>query len=56
MQNEKIKDKETVMIPVPAELLLEAGITIVKTVPLQIPTVTVTARAALVIITAMKAR
>ena len=26
MQNEKIKDKETVMIPVPAELLLEAGI------------------------------
>ena len=26
MQNEKIKDKETVMIPVPAKLLLEAGI------------------------------
>ena len=26
MQNEKIKYKETVMIPVPAELLLEAGI------------------------------
>lgn len=26
MQNEKIKDKETVMIPVPAELLLESGI------------------------------
>lgn len=33
-----------------------SAITIVKTVPLQIPTVTVTARAALVIITAMKAR
>ena len=26
MQNEKIKDKETVMIPVPTKLLLEAGI------------------------------
>ena len=26
MQNEKIKDEEIVMIPVPAELLLEAGI------------------------------
>ena len=26
MQNEKIKYKETVMIPVPAKLLLEAGI------------------------------
>ena len=26
MQNEKIKDEEAVMIPVPAELLLEAGI------------------------------
>ena len=33
-----------------------SAITIVKTVPLQIPTVTVSARAALVIITAMKAR